>query len=82
MVLDRQRLDAVGPRAGPARPGARGHPLRRLRARGKIAYRATPYGNAAVPFNFDWSFDFYPLAYQRPGQVTTIYRLDRGACAG
>lgn len=56
---------------------------RRLRARGTVAYRATPYGDktANVPFNFDWSFDFYPLAYERPGPVMTVYRLDRGACA-
>jgi hypothetical protein len=35
-----------------------------------------------VAFNFDWSFDFYPLAYERPGPVMTIYRLRGGACAG
>ena len=56
---------------------------RRLRARGRIVYRVSPYGDpkARVPFNFDWSFDFYPLAYERPGPVMTVYRLDRGACA-
>src|SRR3954452_7592621 len=55
---------------------------RRLRARGAIAFRASPYGHGAspVPFNFDWSFDFYPLAYERPGPVVTIYHLDRKAC--
>jgi len=56
---------------------------RRLRARGAIAFRASPYrhGAAPVPFNFDWSFDYYPLAYERPGPVMTIYRLDRKVCA-
>jgi hypothetical protein len=44
----------------------------------------SPYrsGHGPVAFNFDWSFDFYPLAYERPGPVMTIYRLRGGACAG
>jgi 4-amino-4-deoxy-L-arabinose transferase-like glycosyltransferase len=44
----------------------------------------SPYrsGHGPVAFNFDWSFDFYPLAYKRPGPVMTIYRLRGGACAG
>jgi len=56
---------------------------RRLRARGAIDFRASPYRHGAgpVPFNFDWSFDYYPLAYERPGPVMTIYRLDRKVCA-
>jgi hypothetical protein len=33
-----------------------------------------------VPFNFDWSFDYYPLAYARPGPEMTVYRLTGGAC--
>jgi hypothetical protein len=56
---------------------------RRLRARSMVVYRVSPYKgtNDRVPFNFDWSFDFYPLAYHRPGPVVTIYHLNRGACA-
>jgi hypothetical protein len=44
----------------------------------------SPYkpGGGPVAFNFDWSFDFYPMAYRRPGPVMTIYRLRGGACAG
>jgi hypothetical protein len=44
----------------------------------------SPYrrGHGPVAFNFDWSFDFYPLAYERPGALMTIYRLRGGACAG
>jgi hypothetical protein len=34
-----------------------------------------------VAFNFDWSFNFYPLAYARPGPDMTVYRLRDGACA-
>ena len=44
----------------------------------------SPYrpGHGPVRFNFDWTFDYYPLAYRRPGPVMTIYRLRGGACAG
>jgi hypothetical protein len=44
----------------------------------------SPYkrGDGPVGFNFDWSFDFYPMAYQRPGPVMTVYRLRGGSCAG
>jgi len=44
----------------------------------------SPYrrGHGPVAFNFDWSFDFYPLAYERPGPLMTVYRLRGGACAG
>jgi hypothetical protein len=34
-----------------------------------------------VPFGFDWSFDYYPLAYHRPGPQITVYRLHGGGCA-
>jgi hypothetical protein len=42
-------------------------------------YRA---GHGPVAFNFDWTFDYYPLAYRRPGPVMTIYRLRAGLCSG
>jgi hypothetical protein len=44
----------------------------------------SPYkrGDGPVAFNFDWSFDFYPMAYRRPGPVMTVYRLRGGLCAG
>jgi hypothetical protein len=56
---------------------------RELARRGTQVYRASPFGSKgdSVPFNFDWSFDYYPLAYHRPGPVMTIYRLNGGACA-
>jgi len=52
--------------------------------RAQLAYQATPYGahDRPVAFNFDWSFDFYPLAYHRPGPLMSVYRLRGGACAG
>ncbi len=57
---------------------------RELERRADIAYRASPYADGADPvrFNFDWSFDYYPLAYRRPGPVMTVYRLQGGRCAG
>jgi hypothetical protein len=56
---------------------------RELGKRAEVAYRASPYGKgeAAVGFNFDWSFDYYPLAYHRPGPVMTVFRLTGGNCA-
>ena len=50
----------------------------RLLARSsKLVFRSSPYSAGAEPvkFNFDWSFDFYPMAYERPGPVMTVYRL-------
>ncbi len=57
-----------------------------LARQGEVAYRASPYsqgrgGRDSVPFDFDWSFDFYPLAYDRPGPEMTVYRLHGGRCA-
>jgi hypothetical protein len=56
---------------------------RALERRSDVVFHASPYrlGAAPVAFNFDWSFDFYPLAYARPGPVMTIYRLKGGMCS-
>ena len=56
---------------------------RALSREASVAYRATPYrpGAGPVPFGFDWSFDYYPLAYERPGPQVTVYRLSGGRCA-
>jgi|HubBroStandDraft_4_1064222.scaffolds.fasta_scaffold09942_3 hypothetical protein len=56
---------------------------RELARRGEVVYRASPYahGQGPVAFDFDWSFDYYPLAYDRPGPEMTIYRLRGGRCA-
>jgi len=55
---------------------------RELARRGKPVYRTSPYGEGRGPvaFNFDWSFDYYPLAFHRPGPAMTVYRLRGGAC--
>jgi uncharacterized protein (TIGR03382 family) len=56
---------------------------RELERRADTAYVASPYRDGAKPvdFNFDWSFDFYPLAYHRPGPTMWIYHLRGGRCA-
>jgi len=63
-------------------PGAIAY-YRKLARDGEVVYRASPYarGQQSVAFNFDWSFDYYPLAYERPGPQMTIYHLHRGRCA-
>jgi 4-amino-4-deoxy-L-arabinose transferase-like glycosyltransferase len=33
-------------------------------------------GRKPVPLHFDFSYDYYPTAYYRPGGVVDIYRLD------
>ncbi len=42
-----------------------------------VAHRETPYDAAGkgVPFSFDFSFNYYPLSYHRPGPEIVIYRL-------
>jgi hypothetical protein len=54
-----------------------------LAAQAEVAYRASPYATGATPpmFNFDWTFDYYPLSYVRPGPEMTVYRLRGGRCA-
>jgi dolichyl-phosphate-mannose-protein mannosyltransferase len=62
-------------------PGAIAY-YRELARAGRVVYRASPYGRGRrhVAFNFDWSFDYYPLAYARPGPQMAIYRLHGGRC--
>jgi hypothetical protein len=50
---------------------------------GKLVYESSPYarGSSGVEFNFDWAFDYYPLAYVRPGPMVKIFRLSGGRCA-
>ena len=54
-----------------------------LERRSTVAHHVSPYskGKGPVEFNFDWTFDYYPLAYNRPGPEMTIYRLNGGQCA-
>jgi hypothetical protein len=56
---------------------------RALARDGKLVYESSPYARGAkgVEFNFDWAFDYYPLAYVRPGPMVKIFRLSGGGCA-
>ena len=53
-----------------------------LARRGELVYEVTPYGDPEdrVPFSFDFSFNAYPLDYDRMGPEIRIYRLDGGDC--
>jgi hypothetical protein len=69
--------------ADPARAPLAVAYYRALARSGEVVYHVSPLRSGARPpaFNFDWSFDYYPLAYVRPGPAVTIYRLRGGRCA-
>ncbi len=56
---------------------------RALEREARLVYHASPYSAGTVPvrFSFDWTFDYYPLSYERPGPEMSVYRLRGGACA-
>lgn len=56
---------------------------RSLGRHGDVVYRVDPYKKSQGPveFNFDWSFDYYPRAYERPGPTVIVYRLREADCA-
>jgi hypothetical protein len=69
--------------------GAREY-YRALADHGRVVFSASPYGSVEdrvapgrdeVEYNQDWAFNFYPLAYARPGPAVLIYRLENGVCA-
>jgi hypothetical protein len=49
---------------------------------GTLMFHLSPYspGARAVPFNFDWSIDYYPRQYRLPGPEVSIYRLHGLKC--
>jgi hypothetical protein len=55
-----------------------------LADRSKLMYHVTPFARRAhpVPFSFDWSTDYYPRQYRRPGPEMSVYRLSGGQCVG
>ncbi|MCL2768693.1 MAG: glycosyltransferase family 39 protein [Solirubrobacterales bacterium] len=55
---------------------------RELRRRATVAHAISPLtpGSGSVPFGFDWTFDYYPLSYARPGPEMVLYRLHGGLC--
>lgn len=54
-----------------------------LANRARLMYHVSPFGNNrhAVPFSFDWSIDYYPAQYARPGPEISVYRITSGKCA-
>jgi hypothetical protein len=56
---------------------------RALAQQAQLVSRSSPYGPKGKPvkFNFDWTFDYYPLAYSNPGPLINIYHLTGGKCA-
>jgi hypothetical protein len=62
-------------------PGAIAY-YRALAKRAEIVYRVSPYAakSAPVAFNFDWSYDDYPLSYRLSGPEVIVYRLRGGGC--
>jgi hypothetical protein len=48
-----------------------------LKKASDVVYRVSPYGasDKPVPFSFDASFDYHPLAYERPGPEIVIHHL-------
>ena len=55
-----------------------------LAQQAEVVYHVSPYGpgEGPVPFGFDRTFDYFPLAYDRPGPEMTVYRLRGGRCMG
>lgn len=55
---------------------------RELERRSTRVFYVSPYRRGAKPvrFNFDWTFDYYPRAYYRPGPEMWVYRLKGGRC--
>jgi len=53
-----------------------------LANRAHLIYHVSPFarGSRAVPFSFDWSIDYYPYQYSRPGPEMSVYRLSGGKC--
>jgi hypothetical protein len=53
-----------------------------LRRRADREYRVTPLagGEPVEDFSFDFSYNAYPLDYERPGPEIVVYRLRGGTC--
>jgi hypothetical protein len=53
-----------------------------LERQGDLVHRVRPYAGGGEPadFSFDFSFNAYPLHYERPGPEVRIYRLRGGKC--
>jgi hypothetical protein len=54
-----------------------------LAQRGRVVYHVSPFSAGAhpIPFGFDWSIDYYPRAFRRPGPEMSVYHLSGGVCS-
>ncbi|GAC1522604.1 MAG: hypothetical protein NVS2B6_07830 [Thermoleophilaceae bacterium] len=50
---------------------------RRIEGEARLLKTISPFkpGRPPVPLHFDFSYDYYPTAYMRPGPIIDIYRL-------
>jgi hypothetical protein len=50
----------------------------RLQRESRLVYSVSPFkpGRKPVPLHYDLSYNYYPTAYQRPGAIVDVYRLD------
>jgi hypothetical protein len=50
----------------------------RLERESKLVYSVSPYkkGEDPVPLHFDFSYNYYPTAFERPGPEVKVYRLN------
>ena len=55
---------------------------RALAKEGDVVYRISPESGKSSPFSFDFSFNYYPLSYDRPGPEIVIYKLHNCDTAG
>jgi hypothetical protein len=64
-----------------AAPGAVAY-YARLATHARLVYHLSPFarGDQPVPFNFDWSIDYFPRQYHVPGPEMSVYRLFGGKC--
>jgi hypothetical protein len=53
-----------------------------LATRARLRFHVSPFSAGAhpMPFNFDWSIDYYPRQYRRPGPEMSVYQLTGGRC--
>jgi hypothetical protein len=64
-----------------AAPGAIAY-YAELSRRSRRVFHVSPFaaGRRPVPFSFDWTIDYYPLAYHLPGPEVSVYQLSGGRC--
>ena len=59
--------------ADPRRCRRRSRYYDELKRRGEVVYRFSPTAGRNDPVLFDYSFNYYPLTYDRPGPEIVIY---------